>query len=178
MYVDQLKESIGGVIGSFVLKNGEITETDLGPNLGFVTQSILYLSEAVTETKDLKRLSIFGKNRSLSVYFHSQYILGVLITPTANLQLLNLMVRRILEAPERAEEPEEPSSAFENQIPYFDIPRDEVLPNVPKYARQVLEFVDGNRTIRDIIEQSSLSPEVVLDVIMSYRRSSVLHYKS
>ncbi len=178
MYAERLKESIGGIVGSFTLKDGEIIESDLERDLGFVTQSILYLSEAVRETKDLKRLSIFGEKQNLSVYFYADRILGVLIARTGNVQLLNLMVRRIVETPEEGELPHEASLAFENQVPYFDQPRDEVLPNVPQYARQVLEFVDGARTIKEILDVSQLPPEVVFDVILSYRRSSVLHYKS
>jgi len=175
MYAERLKDSIGGITGSFTLKDGEVIETDLDCDLGFVTQSILYLSEAVTETKDLTRLIIFGEKQNLSVHFHSEYILGVLMARTGNVQLLHLMVRRILETPE-----EELSEAhlpeLEDRIPYFDRPRKDVLSNVPAYARQVLEYVDGTRTIKEIIEESTLPPEVVLDVILSYRRSSVLHY--
>lgn len=177
MYTEKLKESMGGIVGSFVLKDGDIAEADLNCDFGFVVQSLLYLREAVTERKSLTRFTVFGENHNFSVYFYPGHMVGVLLTGTANIQLLNLMVRRILEpVPEELAEPPPPS--FENLVPFFDRPREEVLPNVPVYARQVLEFVDGTRTIKDIIEQSMLPPEVVLDVILSFRRSSVLHYKS
>jgi len=174
MYTEKLKESVGGVLGSFILKNGKLIESDLKHSPQFVIHSILYLHEAVTERKDLKRVLIFGEKTNFSVVFHPGYVIGVLLTQGANIHLLNLVIRRILE-PSR--QPPEGPPSLEEQIPFFDRPRGDVLPNVPAYARQVLEFVDGNRTIRDILEQSRLPPEVVWDIILSYRRSSVIHFK-
>lgn len=176
MYTEKLKERVGGVLGSFILRNGEIVESDLKEEPQFAIQSILYLVEVVTESKrDLKQVAISGEKACLCVTFYLGYIICVKLTPTANTQLLNLMIRRILESAEK--ELPERTSSLEGQIPFFDRSKEDVIPNVPAYARQVLEFVDGKRTIKDIIEVSHLPPEVVLDVILSYRRSSVLHYR-
>ncbi|MBU7013320.1 MAG: hypothetical protein HXS52_09125 [Theionarchaea archaeon] len=82
----------------------------------------------------------------------------------------------MLESPPSPEEAFVPPS-LEDQIPYLDKPREQILPNVSQYARQVLQFVDGIRTIREIIDKSNLPPEVVMDVILAHRRSSVLHYR-
>ena len=177
MYGEKLKESVGGVIGSFVIRNREIIESDLQRDLQFVTQSVFYLMDAVTEKKDLKYVTISGENCGFYVYFHQDYVIGVVIAPNANTHLLNLMIRRLLESPEQKEVPQERPLTLEDYVPYFDRPAEDVIPNVPQYARQVLVFVDGKRTIREIMAVSHLPPEVVLDVILSYRRSSVIHYR-
>jgi hypothetical protein len=65
----------------------------------------------------------------------------------------------------------------EDKVPYLYRPQKDVLPNVERYAREVLEFVDGNRSIKDIIEESHLSAEQVWDVILAYRRSSEVYFK-
>ncbi len=178
MYIERLKESIHGVVGSFVLKDGKMIQSDLDPDLLYITQSICYLTEMVNERRNISQLAFLGEEKDLFVYFHQDLAAGVLLTHTANIPLLNYFVKRLLERKEDVHLPEPFSSTLEGKVPYFDRPKGEVLPNVPKYARQVLEFVDGKRTIRDIIEQSALPLEVVLDVILSYRRSSVLHYRS
>ncbi|MBU7019391.1 MAG: hypothetical protein HXS44_17930 [Theionarchaea archaeon] len=176
MYTEKLKESVGGVLGSFVLKNGEIVESDVEEGIQFLVQSILYLEEVVRESKrDLKQVAVSGGKACLCVTFYLDYIVCVKLTPAANTHLLNLMIKRILESAEK--ELPKKTSSLEEQVPFFDRSKDDVIPNVPVYARQVLEFVDGKRTIRDIIEVSHLPREVVLDVILSYRRSSVLHYR-
>ncbi len=181
MYAERLKESMGGILGSFTMKERKLVEVDTDSDLQFATQSILYLMDAVTEYKNLKRLALFGEKGILSVYFYSDYIIGVFLACTANLELLNLIMRRILAAPEEpleiTEEAPEVDFPVLRKVPYFDRPREEILDNVPSYARQVLEFVDGTSTIDEIIKKSNLPPEVVLDVILSYRRSSVIHYK-
>lgn len=176
MYTEKLKESVGGVLGSFILRNGELVESDLEHDPQFATQSILYVVEVVTERKrDIKQVAISGEKACLCVTFYLGYIICVKLTHAANAPLLNLMIRRILESAEK--ELPERTSTLEEQIPFFDRPKEDVISNVPQYARQVLEFVDGKRTIKDIMEISHLPPEVVLDVILSYRRSSVLHYR-
>lgn len=163
-------------MGSFILKDGELIESDLERSPQFVIHSILYLMDAVTEKKDIRKIIIFGEKANFSVSFRKDYIIGVILTRTANIHLLRLVIRRILE-PSKLRERHDHPLTLEEQIPFFDRPREEVLPNVPVYARQVLTFVDGKRTVRDILEQSHLSPEVVLDVILAYRRSSVLHFR-
>jgi hypothetical protein len=181
MYTEKLKEAIGGIIGSFIMKSGEMKESDLESDLLFEIQNIFYLVETVTERKDFKEFLILGEKKGFFVYFHDEYMVGALLTHDANISLLSLMIGKILETPERYELqkplPESHPSILWEQIPIFDQPKEEVLPNVPVYARQVLKFVDGIHTIKDILEESQLEPEVVLDVILAYRRTSVLHYK-
>ncbi|MBU7013623.1 MAG: hypothetical protein HXS43_02230 [Theionarchaea archaeon] len=176
MFTEKLKETAGGVIGSFVMENGEVKETDLEGSLQFEIQNIHYLIETVTEKKDFKILLVDGKKKMFFVYIHQRYIVGALLSQTANVPLLTLIVRKILEAPEEESEIEY-SFEFENNIPVFDENEKEILPNVPDYAHQVLRFVDGVRTIQDIINESGLQAEIVVDVITAYRRSSVLHYR-
>ncbi|MGC1120542.1 MAG: hypothetical protein WBA22_05560 [Candidatus Methanofastidiosia archaeon] len=176
MYTEKLKETAGGVIGSFIMENGKMKETDLEGDLQFEIQNIYYLIEAVTGKRDFRVLLICGEKKMFFVYIYQRYIVGALLNQAANVPLLTLMIRKILEAPEEESEIEYPLT-FEGNVPVFDENRNEVLPNVPEYARQVLEFVDGTRTIREIIKESGLRREVVLDVIMAYRRSSVLHYR-
>ncbi|MGD2249454.1 MAG: hypothetical protein PVF58_13680 [Candidatus Methanofastidiosia archaeon] len=178
MYTEKLKESMGGIIGSFIIENRELKETDLKEDLQFATQNIYYIMESVTEYKNFRMLLIVGNKKSLFVHIRESTIVGVILKRTANTSLLDLVVRKVLEIPaEGASELEPHPATIEEQVPYFDDSKEEVLPNVPEYARKVLKFVDGNRTIGDIIDLSNLPPEVVLDVILAYRRSSVLHYR-
>jgi hypothetical protein len=176
MYTEKLKETAGGVIGSFIMENGEMKETDLEGDLQFEIQNIYYLIEAVTGKRDFRVLLICGEKRLFFVYIHQRYIVGALLNQAANVPLLTLVTRKMLEAPVE-EPPVKYPLTFEDMVPVFDEREHEVLPNVPEYARQVLKFVDGTRTIREIINESGLQPEVVLDVIMAYRRSSVIHYR-
>jgi hypothetical protein len=176
MYTEKLKESMGGIIGSFIIENRELKETDLEEDLQFAIQNIYYIMEAVTEYKRFKMLLIVGNKKSLFVHFHKGAIVGIILKRTANTSLLDLVVRKVLEMPKEGVIEPHPST-IEEEVPYFDESKEEVLPNVPEYARKVLKFVDGNRTIGDIIDLSNLPPEVVLDVILAYRRSSVLHYR-
>lgn len=175
MYTEKLRESTGGIIGSFFVKKGEIEESDLEGDLQFVMQSFFYLMETVTEQKELKEFSIYGEEKNFFVLIYSPYIVGVLLECTANIPLVSLMVRKVLETLEQPEVVE--LSESEAYIPFFDRPKEAVLPNVPAQARQVLQFVDGIRTVRDIIEESGLPSEIVLSIIKAYRRTSVLHYK-
>ena len=177
MYTEKLKESIGGVTGSFILQNWEVVESDMTCELQFITQSIVYLMEAISDRRTLRQFVIFGEKANFSVSFRGDKVAGVLLDPTANIQLLNLVLKRVLDIPEPEEIKHEVWPGLEEKIPYLERPREDVLPNVPQYARQVLEYVDGTRTIREIMEQSGLPPEVVLDVILSYRRTSIIHYK-
>lgn len=105
MYTEELKERVGGVVASFILKNGELIESDLERSPQFVIHSVLYLMDAVTEKKDIKKFVIFGEKANFSVSFHPHYIIGVHLERTANIHLLRLMIRRILEPTEQVAEP-------------------------------------------------------------------------
>ncbi|MGC1119923.1 MAG: hypothetical protein WBA22_02415 [Candidatus Methanofastidiosia archaeon] len=175
MLLEKLQETVRGINGAFILKNGIITENNLKEDLKFITYNISYLRQAITERRSCEELLILGERHNFVVYFSQDRTIGILLDPTTNLPLLQYVVKRILETPLPEEAFMPPS--LEDQVPYFDRPRDQILPNVSQYARQVLEFVDGTRTIREIIAKSNLPPEVVLDVILAHRRSSVLHYR-
>jgi hypothetical protein len=175
MYTEKLKESVRGIVGSFALKNAEITESNLELDLKFVVHSIFYFKNAITERRDLKEFFITGEKQDFVAFFHSGTTVGVVVDHTANILLLHLIVRNLLEAPQ--EIPTGIPSSLADVVPYLEKEREEILPNVPEYARQVLQYVDGKRTIRDIVADSDLPVEVVLDVIMAHRRSSVIHYK-
>jgi hypothetical protein len=175
MLLEKLQETVRGINGAFILKNGIVTENNLKNDLKFITYNISYLKQAITEKRSCSELLILGERHNFVVYFSQDRMVGILLDCSTNLPLLQYVVKRMLEAPSLPEASVPPS--LEDQIPYFDRPRDQILPNVSQYAREVLEFVDGTRTIREIIAESGLQPEVVLDVILAHRRSSVLHYR-
>lgn len=176
MLLEKLQETIRGINGAFILTDGTIAENNLKEDLKFITYNISYLRQAITERRTCEGLLIFGERYNFVVYFSHDRTIGILLDHTTNLPLLQYVVRRMLESPPSPEEAFVPPS-LEDQIPYLDKPREQILPNVSQYARQVLQFVDGIRTIREIIDKSNLPPEVVMDVILAHRRSSVLHYR-
>jgi hypothetical protein len=178
MYTQKLKERIGGYNSSFVMKGRELIQSDLNSNQLKGILTIPYLVEAITEKRCLERLVFIGDKKYLSIHFCQGLTVGLVVTPGTNMFVLDFTLKKIIESLEHPEMPEKPLSILEELVPYFDRPKDQVILNVPEYARQVLEFVDGKRTVRDIIAQSNLSREEVLDVITAYRRSSVIHYKS
>ena len=100
MYTEKLRESTGGIISSFFVKKGKIKESDLEGNLPFVVHSFFYLMEAVNEWRNLKEFSIYGKEKNFFALIYPPYIVGVLLECTANIPLVSLMVRKILETPE------------------------------------------------------------------------------
>ncbi|MGD2248644.1 MAG: hypothetical protein PVF58_09575 [Candidatus Methanofastidiosia archaeon] len=174
MYTEGIKENLRGVMGSFMLKNGKKVESDLESDLKSIVPSILLLAEAVTKKRELQQVTFLGKKNRLSVYFWDNVILGVVLNRAGNPYLLNFVVKKLLKnSTHNVKIP----PLLQDQIPYFDGSKEEILSNVPEYARQVLKYVDGNRSIQNIVQNSELPVEIVLDVILSFRRSSVLHYR-
>ncbi|MBU7033378.1 MAG: hypothetical protein HXS53_12675 [Theionarchaea archaeon] len=112
---------------------------------------------------------------NLYVYVHPPYTIGVLLSLSANIHLLNLIIKRILETPDTDQE--KSLLDFQDTVPYLYRSLEELLPNVPEYSQQVLRYVDGKRTIKEIIELSSLPANEVIDIILSYRKSSELLYR-
>lgn len=55
--------------------------------------------------------------------------------------------------------------------------KDEILKSVDPFVRDILEYVDGKRTIGDIIKESGKSPEDVIGVIEPYKRTGHIKYK-
>ena len=178
MYAEQLKQYIGGLAGSFIMKDRELMQSDLKSDQQRGIRNIPYLVEAINEKRDLKKLIFFCDKKNLSIHFYQDLIVGLVVTPATNVFLLDFLLKRVLENLEQLDVPRKSLSTIEEQVPYFDRPKEEVIPNVPEYARHVLKFVDGRRTVRDIIADSDLPREIVLEIITAYRRSSVVHYKA
>lgn len=176
MHVKELKENIRGFIGFFIIRNDKLIGSDFESDQKNIN-SIIILSDAVSRRKTLQRLILHGEKRILVIYFHKDIILGVLMNKDANQYLIDYYTKKILEKPEELWISEKIPPELKDQIPYFDRSKEEVLANVSAYAGQVLKFVDGQRTIGQIVYQSNLPLDVVIGVIISFRRSSVLHYK-
>jgi hypothetical protein len=176
MNVEKLKKNTRGVIGLFIIKHEKIIISDLEFSLNYLKR-IFYLKNAISYKKNLKKLILQGEKRILAVYFHQNIILGVLMEHDAKQYLIDYYIKRLLETPEKLCLSEKIPPELRDQIPYFDRPKKEILDNVSEYARQVLRCVDGQRTISQIIYELDLPLDVVIDVITSFRRSSVLHYK-
>ena len=183
--LEYLREHVHGIKGAFILKGEEMIDSDgeFKNEVKYISTSIAYLIKAVSDSrKDMTRLSIVATDR-LYVYIRDSYILNVMAAQNVNVPLLNFVANRILldlSVPkEKRKEPIqlEGESSLEKQIPCLYRSRDDVLPNVEPYARQVLEFVDGNRSIQEIIEESRLPVEQVWDVILAHKRSSEIHFK-
>ena len=183
--LEYLREHVHGIKGAFILKEEELIELDgeFKNEVKYLSTSISYLIKAVSDSrKDMTRLSIVAENR-LYVFIRNSYILNVMATPNVNVPLLNFVAHRILlDLTVPKEQRKETvkivgDSPLEKQIPYLYRASDDVLPNVEPYARQVLQFVDGKRSIKEIIEESHLPAEQIWDVILAYRRSSELYFK-
>jgi hypothetical protein len=183
--LEYLREHVHGIKGAFILKGEEVIDFDgeFKNEVKYISTSISYLIKAVSDSRgDMTRLSIMATDR-LYVYIRDSYILNVMAAQNINVPLLNFVANRILLDLSVPKEKMRESVQLEGelppekQIPYLYRSRDDVLPNVEPYARQVLEFVDGNRNIREIIEESHLPAEQVWDVILAHRRSSEIHFK-
>lgn len=107
--IDLLKKNVSGVKKSFLLKKEEIMEHDMEEEaLYFLSKSIPFLIESCLESnKDLKKIFIHADDHFL-IYFHEEYVLGIVASKETNLPLLELMSRKLLltveEAPEKVEE--------------------------------------------------------------------------
>lgn len=180
--VSILRENIRGVKGALLTRNGEVIDVDVESvkNLEHLCKIIFYLADFVCEKKGSIRRVCLVSGDQLFLFFHNSYVLGIIGSPDVNTFLLDMVAWQFLQQTRKSEKVQE---AFEErefprtlarEIPRFNQPREKVLSNAPAYAGRVLRFVDGIRTIRDIIEQSELPPEVVLDVILAYSKESVI----
>jgi hypothetical protein len=183
--LEYLHEHVHGIKGAFILEGEEVIDLDgeFEHEVKYISTSIAYLIKVVSEyRKDMTRVSILADDR-LYVFIRNSYILNVMAQSNVNVPLLNFVAHRILldlSIPQKKRE--EPARGkrelpLGDQIPYLYRPQKDVLPNVESYARKVLEFVDGKKSIKDIIEESRLPAEQVWDVILAYRRSSELYFK-
>ncbi|MEA1993461.1 MAG: hypothetical protein U9N35_03580 [Euryarchaeota archaeon] len=74
---------------------------------------------------------------------------------------------------------------WENKVPILgragqmsNVGKKELLEDVDLFVRSVLKYVDGKRTIKEIVEKSGKSPSDVIGVIEPYRRTGTLNLKS
>lgn len=178
MYLDELKTQMNGIVGYIAFKDSTMVGSDFEPYPKEVMKILPIFLKIITEKKNPRRLILFGEKKNLSIHMCDKVVIGVILDRTANVLLLDVILRRILSKKEQLKEPVKVPSSLAEKIPYFDQPKERVLPNIPVYARNVLKFVDGKRTIKDIVTDSNLAIEIVLDIILAYRRSSVLHYRT
>lgn len=118
--VTSLRETLHGVKGVFLLKNGEVLDSDVvfGEEMKYLSKSIPYFVEAVCDTKDdIKKFSIAG-NDLIFIFFREPYALGIIAEPSVNVPLLEVMAGEVLEQGETPEpklepEPKEAEEASE-----------------------------------------------------------------
>ncbi|MBU6997858.1 MAG: hypothetical protein HXS41_06825 [Theionarchaea archaeon] len=107
--IDLLKENVNGVKGSFLIKNGGITECDLQEEkVSYLSKSIQFLTESFTEVnRNPRKISIFAEDLCY-IFFHEQYILGTVVARTTNIPLLDMISHKLLftaeDTPEKAQE--------------------------------------------------------------------------
>jgi hypothetical protein len=183
--ISSIKENVRAVKGVFLLRKGTMFDSDLN---GISEQSLQHLSEITSYWKgtmgkrenDITRMSILAEDYCF-LFFQDIYILGVMASEEINIPFLRVVVNRILELiineietleNEQLKLPE----TFAHDPLHFTQPREMVLSTAPRYAHKVLEFVDGTRSIKDIVEESLLPPEMVLDVILTYIKASILKF--
>jgi hypothetical protein len=129
---------------------------------------------------DIIRVSILAEDYCF-LFFQDIYVLGVITTEKVNLPFLNMVIKGMLEVikkereKQRDEEFKFPKTFARKKI-HFIQPRETVLVDAPPYAQKVLENINETNSIRHIIEESSIPPEVVLDVILTYVKASILEF--
>jgi hypothetical protein len=182
--VSVLRKNICGIRGAFLTKNGEMQNIDMDINrdVEHLSRAIFYLFDFVYQKKgNIRKLCIISDDQ-LFLFFYNLYVLGIICSQDVNTILLDVVARGFLElatesgslceAPEKLEFPK----TLAKKVPHFNQSQEKILLDAPDYAGQVLKFINGTRTVRDIIEQSKLPPEVVLDVILAYSKRSVLEF--
>lgn len=107
--IELVKRNVKGVEKSFLIKDGEIRESDFEEEkVHFLCKSIPFLVEYILKCgKDIRKMSIIT-DRYCQVFFRDTYILGVVVSKEANFPLLDMISYKLLytiEEPfEKAEE--------------------------------------------------------------------------
>lgn len=96
MYVEKLRKTSPGVIGSFILKGRKIIESDLKGGPKSVARIVYYLVTAIAERVDIKWFYFIGEKSSLYIHTSNNFIVVVQLAHTANISLIMLVVKRIL----------------------------------------------------------------------------------
>lgn len=161
-----LRENVRGIKGVFLTKDGNVLDLDLEDqeDVKYLSNSISYLFDTMYDReKDIRRIEIVASNRFF-IFYHSQYILGVVASSDINVPLLKVVAGRMLEnveVPVRdvVEVIKQPSE----NIPVFDsgyrVSREDILEgfrSVPdeKWKAIVLERIDGKKSVDDIVEEA------------------------
>ncbi|MFQ6088883.1 MAG: hypothetical protein ACE5K0_08290 [Candidatus Methanofastidiosia archaeon] len=178
MSVREIKENVGGIKGSFLIKGKSIIESDLDINVSYISKSISYLNDVLHEReRDVKKITVTGSDSTV-FYLDTPYILGVVASSQVNLPLLDLVAAKILKnvTSKRAVEKSKLSS-IEDEVPSFKISPDIVIPYLSDYEMNVLKYVNGKNTVREIVELSEEPQEVVARVIVAYIKKGTLTLK-
>lgn len=97
--ITSLRETLHGIKGVFLLKNGDVLDSDIvfERETEYLSKIIPYLVEAVCDTKDdIKKMSIVG-NELVFIFFHEPYALGIIAESSINVPLLEVMAGGVLE---------------------------------------------------------------------------------
>ncbi|MBU7031151.1 MAG: hypothetical protein HXS53_01345 [Theionarchaea archaeon] len=183
--ISSIKENVRAVRGVFLLQQGTLYKSDID---GISEQSLHHLSETISYWKEtmesggneIIRMSILAEDYCF-LFFQDSYTVGVITSEDVNVPFLSIIVNKMLELIKNEIKKEEnnqlklPKTFAQNSLS-FTQPREVILAIAPRYARKVLEYVDGTRTIRDIVEESLLPAEMVLDVILTYTKASIITF--
>ncbi len=95
--IDLLKQSVNGVEGSFLIRDGEVMECDFEEEkVHFLSKSISFFVESFHGLdKSLKKMSMAGERYCL-IFFYDRYILGIVASRETNLPLLELVSNKLL----------------------------------------------------------------------------------
>ena len=99
-----ISESVRGIKGTFLIKDGCVIESDLTLNADAESlfEKIASLVLSCSNKGDIKRISIRGKDQ-LQIYIDDPFILGVLTPLDANFPVVNVVAKRVLNVEEFVE---------------------------------------------------------------------------
>ena len=103
--ITSIRDTLHGIKGVFLLKNGEVLDSDIvfEKETEYLSKVIPYLVEAVCDTKDdIKKISIAG-NELVLIFFREPYALGIIGESSINVPLLEVMAGGVLEQREVSE---------------------------------------------------------------------------
>lgn len=172
-----IRKNLRGIEGVFLIKEGEVVETDIEPDrkVTFPSWAIHYLLDLIRERKNVRSVSIIAENW-LFIFIHNAYVLGIITLPDVNMPLLRVVAKMTLERA-RLDKVKSAEVARER------LPEDQILVSrlsanelseLPDTVRSLLELVNGKRTLRDIVKLSDLPLEQVVEFIHNYRRTGKL----
>lgn len=93
--ISELKSSLAGVLNAFLIKERKLVWSDTKVSVQDLN-SLYYLADVIRERRDLKRITI-GAAKTLFIFLHEDYFLGVITIPTINVPMLALYVNKVLQ---------------------------------------------------------------------------------